>query len=66
MTWIILVIIIGPAADDFALLNFTDLAACEDAKPLILEHVAQQYPDTLASCVDSGLPIKTPAKGQAI
>lgn len=65
LTYIILVIIIGPAPDDYALISFTDLAACEDAKPVILEHVAQYYPDTLASCVVSGLPIETPAKGEA-
>ena len=66
MSWIILVITLGPAPDDYALINFADFAACEKAKPVILDHVAQQYPDTLASCVDSGLPIETPAKGQAI
>lgn len=66
MTWIILVITLGPASDDYALISFTDLAACEDAKPLILDHVAETYPDTSASCVESGLPIETTTKGEAI
>lgn len=56
MTWIILIITIGPANEEFAMIPFRDPLACGNALPAIHGAIVQEYPDSLAKCVDSGVP----------
>lgn len=60
LTWIWLVITIGPANHEFAMVPFPDAMSCGNALPAIHGSIAQVYPDSMASCVDSGVPKTRP------
>jgi hypothetical protein len=56
MTWVFLIITIGPLDQDYAMIPFRDAMTCGNALPVIHEVIAQEYPDSMARCVVSDIP----------
>ena len=55
MTWIILIITLGPAHEEYAMIPFRDAMTCGNALPAIHNAIVQEYPDSMARCVDTGI-----------
>lgn len=56
MTWIILVITLGPGPEEYAMISFRDAIACGNALPVIHDVIVQEYPEAMARCVVTGIP----------